>query len=160
MFNVVIVSELGLTALSHLAFCRSQSLCFPQHHIQDVLDSCAVPSHHTPVLDYIGTTYRGNMVCGSRSYTWDEHFSSILQTRSSGIHPDTIFRSFSWSRIGGRVHWVERCAESRNMSLCFLAFCRTNRILHFQVEHYCMLRVTPTTLLLLFRAVKCHCSWN
>ena len=154
------MSELELTALSPHSFCRSQSLCFPQHHIQDVLLRCAVPSRHTPVLYYIGTTYHGNVVCGSRSYTWDEHLSSILQTRSSGIHWDTIFRSFSLSRLGGRVRLVERCAERRKMPLCFLAFCRTNRILHFQVEHYCMLRVTPTTLLLLFRADICHCSWN
>jgi len=159
MFNVIIVSELGLTVLSPHAFCRYQSLCFPQHHIQDVLLSCAVPSRHTPVLDYIGTTYHGNVVCGSGSYTRDEHLSSILQTRSSGIHWDTIFPSFSWSRIGGRVLLVERCAERRNMSLCFLAFCRTNCILRFQVEHCCVLRFTPTTLFL-FRADLCHCSWN
>lgn len=50
---------------------------------------------------------------------WKEHLSSILQATSIGIHSETIFRSFSWSRTwsndaqtGGRVHcasWL--CAE-------------------------------------------------
>jgi len=112
------------------------------HSIIFSMFSSAAPSLLTThrFLTAIGTTYHGNMVSGSRSYTRDQHLSSVLLTRSSGIHSDTIFLSFSWSRIGGRVRFVERCTEGWNMSLCFLSFCRTNRILLFQVEHTPIIR--------------------